>query len=187
MFAAGSRSHIFVKLLWERLPATRKFGFFMQSRPGTYALILKSSSERRVEAGKLGLLHVRPGYYVYVGSAFGPGGLKARIAHHIKISERPHWHIDYLRSILHLNEVWYSYDSEKHEHQWADTFSSLRGATIPMTGFGASDCSCISHLFAFTTQPSIRAFRRRLHPLSKVHESVFHKNEIYPGNKRQMV
>jgi Uri superfamily endonuclease len=63
----------------------------MQSRSGTYALVLKSSSDPKVEVGKLGRLHVRPGFYVYVGSAFGPGGLKARIAHHMKISARPHW------------------------------------------------------------------------------------------------
>jgi Uri superfamily endonuclease len=145
----------------------------MQSRPGTYALVLKSSSDPEVEVGKLGRLHVRPGFYVYVGSAFGPGGLKARIAHHMKISTRPHWHIDYLRSILLLNEAWYTYAAERNEHQWADTFSSLRGATIPMTGFGASDCSCISHLSAFTTQPSIRSFRHRLNTQSKVHKIVF--------------
>jgi Uri superfamily endonuclease len=151
------------------------FRLYMQARPGTYALVMASSSDQQVEIGKLGALRVRPGFYVYVGSAFGPGGLKARIAHHGRISERPHWHIDYLRSILHLNEAWYTYAAERNEHQWADTFSSLRGATIPMTGFGASDCSCISHLFAFSTHPSIRSFRRRLHTLSKVHKSGFPK------------
>ena len=67
---------------------------FMQTRPGTYALVLVSCSHQRVEVGKLGRLAVQSGYYVYVGSAFGPGGLKARIAHHVKISRRPHWHID---------------------------------------------------------------------------------------------
>lgn len=145
----------------------------MQARPGTYALVMRCSSDQQVEVGKVGRFHVRPGFHVYVGSAFGPGGLKARIAHHMKISARPHWHIDYLRSILLLNEAWYTYVAERAEHQWADTFSSLKGATIPMTGFGASDCSCISHLFAFTTQPSIRSFRRRLHIQSKVHKIVF--------------
>ena len=145
----------------------------MQARPGTYALVMRCSSDQKVNVGKLGRLQVRPGFYVYVGSAFGPGGLKARIAHHLKISTRPHWHIDYLRSILHLNEAWYTYAAERNEHYWADTFSVLRGATIPITGFGASDCSCISHLFAFSTQPSIRSFRRRWQALSKVHKSVF--------------
>ena len=145
----------------------------MLAKQGTYALILESPSEQLVQIGKLGRLHARPGFYVYVGSAFGPGGLRARIAHHVSISQRPHWHINYLRPFLQLNAVWYTYDAEQQEHQWADTFSSLRGATIPMTGFGASDCSCNSHLIAFSSQPSIRSFRRRLCTSSKVQEKFF--------------
>jgi Uri superfamily endonuclease len=147
----------------------------MQARPGTYALVLVSCSHQLIQIGKLGRLAVQSGYYVYVGSAFGPGGLKARIAHHVKISRRPHWHIDYLRSVLHLNQVWYTYDSKRQEHRWADLVRCLTGATIPIQGFGASDCSCKSHLFAFTAQPSIRSFRRRLCTHSKVHEKVFPK------------
>jgi Uri superfamily endonuclease len=57
----------------------------MNHLPGTYALVLSSSSDRRIRIGKFGLLHIRPGFYIYVGSAFGPGGLGARIAHHRKI------------------------------------------------------------------------------------------------------
>ena len=145
----------------------------MQPRPGTYAIVMISSSDRWIQVGKLGRLHVRPGSYVYIGSAFGPGGLKARIAHHMKISPHPHWHIDYLRSILHLNKVWYTYDSKRLEHRWAATLSRLKGASIPMAGFGASDCSCNSHLFALTAQPSIRSIRRRLYFHSKVYEYNF--------------
>ena len=144
----------------------------MLTRPGTYALVMICDDERQVEVGKLGRFFVRPGYYVYVGSAFGPGGLKARIAHHTRISVRPHWHIDYLRSVLLLNEVWYTNDAEHDEHRWAKELSGLKGATIPITGFGASDCSCASHLFAFTDQPSIRSFRRRLHSQDRFHGSI---------------
>lgn len=145
----------------------------MRNLPGTYALILESPSEQLVQIGKLGRLNVRPGFYVYVGSAFGPGGLRARIVHHVSISQRPHWHINYLRSCLQLKAVWFTYDAERQEHRWADIFGSLRGATIPMTGFGASDCGCKSHLIAFSSQPSIRSFRRRLCTNSKVQEKFF--------------
>lgn len=134
----------------------------MRNSPGTYALILTASADRWIEIGKFGKFLIQPGYYVYAGSAFGPGGLKARIAHHARISQRPHWHIDYLRLALPLDEVWYSYDSARHEHQWADAFHRLKGATRPMVGFGASDCSCISHLLLFSTRPSVRRFRYRL-------------------------
>ena len=97
----------------------------MQSRSGTYALILKSSSDAMVEVGKLGRLRLQNGFYVYVGSAFGPGGLNARIAHHVRISERPHWHMDYLRPALDLNEIWFTYDSRHREHQWAGVLAGF--------------------------------------------------------------
>ena len=119
----------------------------MQAKPGTYALIMACTGERQVDIGKLGQLCVRPGFYVYVGSAFGPGGLKARIAHHAKVARRSHWHIDYLRPVCHLNQIWYSYESEKHEHRWAGALSRFERATIPLAGFGASDCRCGGHLF----------------------------------------
>ena len=70
----------------------------LTSRPGTYALLLASTATRCLYAlGGLGSLTLRPGWYVYVGSAFGPGGVCARLAHHRKRAARPHWHVDYLR------------------------------------------------------------------------------------------
>ena len=135
----------------------------MLARPGTYALIMACTDTRQVEIGKLGRFKIKPGFYVYVGSAFGPGGLKARTAHHAKVARRSHWHIDYLRPMLHLKQICYSYESEKREHRWAAALSHLKGATIPMAGFGASDCSCPSHLFRFSRKPSDRLFRDKWH------------------------
>ncbi|MGD2186246.1 MAG: GIY-YIG nuclease family protein [Desulfobacterales bacterium] len=153
----------------------------MQARPGTYALILRSSADPLIEIGKLGKFLIQPGYYVYAGSAFGPGGIKARIAHHARISQRPHWHIDYLRSALLLDEAWYSYDSDQNEHQWADILTDLKGATLPIEGFGASDCSCKSHLLVFPTRPSVSRFRDRLRSKSNGHGKIFsHKFKRHP-------
>jgi Uri superfamily endonuclease len=145
----------------------------MQAHPGTYALVLKSASDRQVEIGKLGPLHVRPGFYVYVGSAFGPGGLKARIAHHVRISQRPRWHLDYLRPALDLKEIWFTYDSRHREHQWAGVLAAFRSATIPLSGFGASDCRCHSHLYFFELPPSNVRFRRHSHAVLNPHGKIF--------------
>jgi Uri superfamily endonuclease len=150
----------------------------MQARPGTYALVLKSTSDQRIDVGKLGRLSIRPGFYVYVGSAFGPGGLKARIAHHMKISARPHWHIDYLRRSMDLNEIWFTYDSRPCEHQWAGVLASVSGGSIPLSGFGASDCRCKSHLYFFNSRPSGVGLRRRLHASLKLHGKIFIKNHL---------
>ncbi len=144
------------------LSVVKIYTISMKAQPGTYALIMTCDSDQQVEVGKLGRFNIKPGSYVYVGSAFGPGGLKARIAHHIRMSHRPHWHMDYLRPILKLKEVCYSYHPERHEHRWAGAFNGFKGASVPIIGFGASDCSCPSHLFRFSRKPSDRLLRRKL-------------------------
>ena len=134
----------------------------VDARPGTYALLLRSDSAARVRIGRLGMLTATRGYYVYIGSAFGPGGLAARLAHHQRPLRRPHWHIDYLRPHARLIEIWFTNDAQPREHLWADLIGAMRSATIPLPGFGCSDCRCRSHLLHFARCPSLAAFRRRL-------------------------
>jgi Uri superfamily endonuclease len=109
--------------------------------PSTYILALRSSSSHTVHIGCLGTLRVRPGYYLYIGSAFGPGGLRARIQHHARRAARPHWHIDYLRRYARLESVWYCC-AARCEHEWAATIAGMPGAAIVLRGFGSSDCRC---------------------------------------------
>jgi Uri superfamily endonuclease len=134
----------------------------MEKSLGTYALILEARSVFELTVGKLGRLSGRPGYYVYVGSAFGPGGVKARLKHHRQSALQPHWHIDYLRLQLPFNEVWYTHDLHKRECEWAKLMAGMPGAKVPFAGFGASDCTCTAHLIYFEQAPSFRAFRKRL-------------------------
>lgn len=77
-----------------------------EKRPGTYALLLRSLASGRVAVGRHGALAVRRGWYVYVGSARGPGGLRGRLLHHLRPAGRPHWHIDYLRQQAAVREIW---------------------------------------------------------------------------------
>lgn len=106
-------------------------------RPGTYALILECRRAERIDIGRLGRLAVEPGVYVYIGSAFGPGGLAARIRHHARVSVRPHWHIDHLRAVCPLVEVWFSDAPVRQEHAWASAVSQMPGAVIPLPCFGS--------------------------------------------------
>jgi Uri superfamily endonuclease len=131
----------------------------IEPKPGTYALILSCASNARIQAGRLGTMQLQRGYYVYLGSALGPGGLRARIAHHQKLSARPHWHIDYLRAHTRLHSVWINYDGRRHEHEWARAMHKVKCATIPFPGFGASDCGCPSHLYFFKHCPMQMSFR----------------------------
>lgn len=91
------------------------------------------------------------GWYAYVGSAFGSGGLMARLHRHLLLKKKPHWHIDYLRTVASPREIWYSSDAQPLEHHWAAVL--LNGAGEPINGFGCTDCRCPSHLFYFSRYP----------------------------------
>jgi hypothetical protein len=56
----------------------------MKTEPGTYILILRSELNASVEIGAWGQLAIVSGYYAYVGSALGPGGLLARLSRHCR-------------------------------------------------------------------------------------------------------
>jgi Uri superfamily endonuclease len=108
------------------------------------------------------MLAGEPGYYLYIGSAFGPGGLTARLAHHCRIATRLHWHIDYLRSALPVVEIWRACHAVRREWLWVKTMGALPGARVPMPGFGASDHRGATHLFRFDRKPSLGTFAAAL-------------------------
>ena len=130
--------------------------------PGTYALVLESAARAVVEVGRLGRIRLHRGFYVYVGSALGPGGLRARIGRHLDPGCAIHWHVDYLKRATRIVEIWYVADPVRREHAWARAIGDLSNATIPIPGFGASDCRCATHLFHFPTRPRLATFARAL-------------------------
>jgi Uri superfamily endonuclease len=123
------------------------------SGPGTYALVLAAAKRKRIFVGRLGILDVRPGFYVYVGSALGSGGLAARIGRHARQEKTLRWHVDYLRAVTDLVEVWFRPERRRRECSWAKRLSGMPGAEIRRLGFGSSDCGCRSHLFFFEQRP----------------------------------
>jgi len=131
----------------------------MKSDSGTYALILRSDGEAEVSVGHWGVLRVQPGYYVYVGSAFGPGGVKARVLRHCRETAAIHWHIDYLRNVTAPLGAWCSYATRDLEHRWAKALATQPNVTA-VHGFGCSDCACGSHLFRSRTKSGIDRYFR---------------------------
>ena len=125
----------------------------MNPDPGTYALILRLNRSRRIRIGCLGILELQPGYYIYVGSAFGPGGLRARTGRHRKKRGPRHWHIDYLKPWVDLTEIWFTHDPVKREHQWAEALLAEADSFTPLPGFGSSDCKCPTHLVYSPSKP----------------------------------
>lgn len=125
---------------------------------GTYVLLLYLPEDTTLRVGQLGEFDFPAGWYTYVGSAFGAGGLLGRIKHHLQPPKKPHWHIDYLRQAAEVKEIWLSPDTERREVDWVDLMVAIPGAVAPVEGFGASDSTRETHLFYFDIKPSLEDF-----------------------------
>jgi len=119
---------------------------------GTYALIMHCRKTGHTTIGKLGRVALHPGFYIYVGSALGPGGIKARVSRHRRRGKKLHWHIDYLRRHTALIETWTKAGAINCEHDWATALATRY--EIAHGRFGASDCRCLTHLFYSAVRPS---------------------------------
>lgn len=131
---------------------------FAEHGKGTYILVLKLVAPTTMTIGKLGSFHFDAGWYTYVGSAYGTGGLQGRLKHHLSPMKKPHWHIDYLRQKAGIEEIWYASCATAHEHEWATIICTLPDATITVSRFGASDCQCQTHLSYFAQKPAYDVF-----------------------------
>ena len=125
--------------------------------PGTYALILQNKRSLRIQVGRWREIEFVRGFYLYVGSAFGPGGLQARLDRHCRVQKTRHWHIDYLRERVTVLGAWISYEPCRLEHQWAQTIGFRKGIT-KIEGFGCTDCNCAAHLFFSPEKPSFATY-----------------------------
>ncbi len=118
---------------------------------GAYLLVLENIEDRILTVGKLGEIHFKKGFYVYVGSALH--ALDARIKRHKKKRKKLFWHIDYIAStVMKIKNVYPIRKAEKSESQLAQALWKISDGYIKH--FGASDAQDISHLFYFKTSPS---------------------------------
>ena len=70
--------------------------------------------------------------------------------------------MDYLQPRTTPVEVWYCVGTARREHHWAERLRKMRDASIPMPGFGSSDCACETHLFRFERLPSPSTLEKNL-------------------------
>ena len=125
------------------------------SQSGSYAVLLSLIEEKDLQIGKLGKEFFSPGWYFYFGNAFGAGGLYSRISHHLNISERPHWHIDWFRLAARPEAVFFTVNKNTLECTWCELVETRLQGVTKIRGFGASDCrnGCKSHLLFFKDRP----------------------------------
>ena len=117
--------------------------------PGAYVLILEVERALPVRIAKLPRIHLPPGRYAYVGSAKGPGGIRARIRRHLRPRKKAHWHVDHLTAAAAVSAVVVHPGAE--ECDIVDGLLAEHGTTTPVEGFGSSDCKrCAAHLLALS-------------------------------------
>jgi Uri superfamily endonuclease len=147
--------------------------------PGVYILHLVLPRSRYLRVGKLGSYDFLPGDYFYIGSASGPGGLRARLGRHLHGSDRRYWHIDWLRQVATPKGYFYLETRDQLECAWNQTLARQPGACIPVPGFGASDCkrkpiACAAHLHRFELGFDEDLIRENL-PAGNVSKIVYRK------------
>ncbi len=110
---------------------------------GIYILLLQLDAPMPITRPRTAMLE--PGLYAYIGSAYGPGGLRARLGRHLRPEKKLRWHIDQVSTNAR----------DKFAYGWTDGKEcDLRASldancpvTYPLAGFGSSDCRiCPSHL-----------------------------------------
>nr|WP_321359115.1 GIY-YIG nuclease family protein [uncultured Hyphomonas sp.] len=117
----------------------------LKGRKGAYILLVLLDKALPVGAGRQKAGHLSPGMYAYAGSAYGPGGLGARIRRHFRHDKKVHWHID--RLTLEASGLAAVIVENGDECQLVQALLETGGAEVALKGFGSTDCLiCSSHL-----------------------------------------
>jgi Uri superfamily endonuclease len=118
---------------------------------GVYTLIILMRTSDDIAVGRLGTFTFPKGYYAYTGSAMA--SLRKRAERHAKKTKTKHWHVDFLLTddFTELTSAVASSAKQNIECQANEALLAIAGTSIPVPGFGASDCrrGCKSHLIYF--------------------------------------
>lgn len=111
--------------------------------PGAYPLLIELGRPCPLPPRFAGDLP--PGAYLYLGSARGGGGIRARCTRHMARDKALRWHVDWLTTRARLVRALPFPGGD----ECALAHALLPLATVPVPGFGSSDCAaCPSHLLA---------------------------------------
>ena len=119
---------------------------------GIYCLVLWIPRPHHLGISRFQNCRVGPGWYVYTGSA--KRNLLPRLMRHLRRSKRLRWHIDYLRAVATLRQIWIWPWTFGGECQTNARIQQMPNSVFPLKGFGSSDCRCVAHLVAFPSEPS---------------------------------
>jgi Uri superfamily endonuclease len=100
------------------------------------------------------------GPYAYVGSA--QGGLEKRLQRHFRKSKRKFWHIDYLLDCESV-KILAAFHKEARRTEECKVAHKISQTSLPVDGFGSSDCKCTSHLFKLKSYQILEKLMRETH------------------------
>ncbi len=111
---------------------------------GAYLLLIDLKKPLTLPQKKFCQKPLEPGFYLYAGSAYGPGGIKARVSRHIKKRKAKRWHIDYITTQATVTEALVI--PQANECAFISQLLENPQIFVPLKGMGSSDCkSCPSH------------------------------------------
>lgn len=121
----------------------QKQGRGKEPKKGSYVLLI--FLEEPLEVKVRGAAHeLEVGHYAYCGSAMGPGGLASRIARHRRSDKKVHWHVDQVTTRAPVLEACVT--DLMNECDLAERLLGQPEVSVPLPGFGSSDCArCESH------------------------------------------
>jgi len=117
----------------------------LTAAPGAYVLFIALNETLTLSGTSLGSRMIVPGRYAYCGSAYGPGGLRARLRRHLRREKALRWHIDHLTAAGRIFALGLAPGGQ--ECALFEDLSRGPDVEVPLAGFGSSDCaSCPAHL-----------------------------------------
>lgn len=119
---------------------------------GAYALVIELGRPHRLAIATLAPATLAAGLYLYLGSARGPGGIRARVGRHLRVEKPKHWHVDHLTARGRVTRVIAAPGGS--ECALASRAREFRSVAVPVAGFGSSDCrTCPAHLLRLPDEP----------------------------------
>lgn len=119
---------------------------------GAYALLIVLDRPCRLAIATLAPATLAAGRYLYLGSARGPGGIRARVARHLRRNKPKHWHVDHLTARGRIAGVIAAPGGS--ECALARRALRFHSVAAPVAGFGSSDCrTCPAHLLRLPDAP----------------------------------
>ncbi|MCW9036051.1 MAG: GIY-YIG nuclease family protein [Rhodospirillales bacterium] len=116
----------------------------ISAKGGSYLLLIDLEKPLILPQKQFLKTPLESGRYLYAGSAYGPGGLRARVSRHIKKRKPKRWHIDYVTTKSAIKEALIVEDAK--ECDFISHLLEIEGIIVPLKGFGSSDCKkCPSH------------------------------------------